>query len=361
MFGIGGGVLLIPVIGMLYGLDQQVAQGTTLVMVVPNVLYALYRYRQRVGVDLRIAATLGLSALVATYPAARFATGLDPHDLRLAFAGFLVVLAAILAWRTWRGGVGAPQRPPLAWGWSAVLGLAGGVVSGLFGVGGAFIAPPVLTAFFGVRQVEAQGLALALVCPGTVVALLTYAGAGQVDWALGVPLAIGGIAAISARRRGGAPPAGAAPAPGLLRPAGRHRRAARAARVSESAYSPLLSRSAVQGSGSRPVRHIVAHLECALDRFDPGPAAPPRDERAGDGRSLEIRIATASLTTPRRPDGVIAQPSAPQLSSSQALMRSRPAAEPVRRHRHPDATGKRRSASPIINFELAAMRSPKSP
>ena len=69
-------------------------------------------------------------------------------------------------------------------------------MSGLFGVGGAFIAPPVLTAWFGVRQVEAQGLALALVCPGTFVALGTYANAGQVDWGLGVPLAIGGIAAI---------------------------------------------------------------------------------------------------------------------------------------------------------------------
>ena len=196
LFGIGGGVLVIPVIGMLCGLDQQVAQGTTLVMVVPNVLVAFWRYRQRVGVDLRIAVTLGLSALVATYPVARIATGLDPHDLRLSFAGFLVLLAASIAWHTLRGAGGSPGRPPLAWGWSAGLGVAGGVVSGLFGVGGAFIAPPVLTAWFGVRQVEAQGLALALVCPGTFVALVTYAGAGQVDWGLGVPLAIGGIAAI---------------------------------------------------------------------------------------------------------------------------------------------------------------------
>jgi uncharacterized membrane protein YfcA len=196
LFGIGGGVLMIPVIGMLYALDQQVAQGTTLVMVVPNVMFAFWRYRQRVGVDLRIAATLGLSALVATYPVARVATGLDPHNLRLSFAGFLVLLAAIIVWRTLRGAGGARRRPALAWGWSAGLGVAGGVVSGLFGVGGAFIAPPVLTAWFGVRQVEAQGLALALVCPGTFVALATYAGAGQVDWALGVPLAIGGIAAI---------------------------------------------------------------------------------------------------------------------------------------------------------------------
>src|SRR5260370_38999960 len=79
-----------------------------------------------------------------------------------------------------------------------MVGVGGGIVSGLFGVGGAFVAPPLLTAFFGLRQVEAQGLALALVCPAATIALVAYAQAGQVDWRLGVPLALGGTAAISA-------------------------------------------------------------------------------------------------------------------------------------------------------------------
>jgi hypothetical protein len=55
-----------------------------------------------------------------------------------------------------------------------------------------------LTAFFGLRQLEAQGLALALVSPSAFIALLAYAGAGQVDWVVGLPLALGGIVAISA-------------------------------------------------------------------------------------------------------------------------------------------------------------------
>jgi hypothetical protein len=55
-----------------------------------------------------------------------------------------------------------------------------------------------LTAFFGLRQLEAQGLALALVSPSALLALVAYAGAGQADWLVGVPLARGGIAAISA-------------------------------------------------------------------------------------------------------------------------------------------------------------------
>jgi uncharacterized protein len=198
LFGVGGGFVVIPLMGILYGIHQQTAQGTALVMVVPNVLFAFWRYRQRFGVDLRMAATIAASALVTTYPTARLATGLDPHGLRLAFAAFLGGLAAVVAYRTWRGTVRIAARPVLAWGWTAVVGLVGGVVSGFFGVGGAFIAPPLLTAFFGVRQVEAQGLGLALVCPAAVVALFTYAAAGQVDWLVGIPLAVGGTASISA-------------------------------------------------------------------------------------------------------------------------------------------------------------------
>jgi uncharacterized membrane protein YfcA len=45
-------------------------------------------------------------------------------------------------------------------------------------------------------QVVSQGFALALVAPGSVIALATYAHAGVVDWHVGVALAIGGIAAV---------------------------------------------------------------------------------------------------------------------------------------------------------------------
>jgi len=197
LFGVGGGFLVIPLLGIILSMHQQMAQGTALVMVVPNVLFAFWRYRQRFGIDLRMAATIAASALVTTYPTARLATGLDPHGLRLAFAAFLAGLAATIAYQAWRGPLTVAARPPLAWGWTAIVGGLGGVVSGFFGVGGAFIAPPLLTAFFGVRQVEAQGLGLALVTPAAIIALITYAEAGQVDWLVGIPMGLGGIAAIS--------------------------------------------------------------------------------------------------------------------------------------------------------------------
>jgi uncharacterized membrane protein YfcA len=195
LFGIGGGLIAIPALGLLYHFDQHTAQGTALVMVVPNVLFGFWQYRRRVGIDLRIALTLAATAVLATYAGARLAGGLDSGRLRLAFAGFLAAIAASVAWRVCADPPQAPRG--LGWKWSSLVGVAGGLVSGLFGVGGAILAPPALTRWFGISQAAAQGLALALVAPAAAVALLAYADAGEVDWAVGVPLALGGVASIS--------------------------------------------------------------------------------------------------------------------------------------------------------------------
>jgi len=116
LFGVGGGFLVIPLLGFFYGMDQQTAQGTALIMVVPNVVWAFSRYRRLFGIDLRMAATIAGSALIATYPTARLATGLDPHVLRLAFAVFLATIAVIVAYNTWRGGARVAAGPTRAWG-----------------------------------------------------------------------------------------------------------------------------------------------------------------------------------------------------------------------------------------------------
>ena len=47
LFGIGGGIIVIPLLVLGFGMEQTVAQGTALVMMVPNLLIAWYRYNQR--------------------------------------------------------------------------------------------------------------------------------------------------------------------------------------------------------------------------------------------------------------------------------------------------------------------------
>src|SRR6516225_10523994 len=66
----------------------------------------------------------------------------------------------------------------------------------------------------------------------------------------------------------------------------------------------------------------------------------------------------ASFNTPRVPEGVIAQPSAPAFSSSHALIRSSRGPSPSGGTPIRMRTGKRRSASAIMNPELAAIGVP---
>jgi uncharacterized protein len=197
LFGIGGGLIAIPALGVLFGLDQQLAQGTALVMVVPNVLLALWRYHQRNRIDLRHALTLALSSFLCAVLGSGWAVTLDAERMRLAFVGFLLMLALYNLVRVfWRVTAGSTElRYP--WPWLALLGSGAGLLGGLFGVGGAVLATPVLTSVFGTTQVVAQGLSLALAAPSTGVTLATYAVHGHVNWALAVPLALGGLLSIS--------------------------------------------------------------------------------------------------------------------------------------------------------------------
>ncbi|MDF9755780.1 putative membrane protein YfcA [Pseudomonas hunanensis] len=197
LFGIGGGLIAIPALGVLFGLDQQLAQGTALVMVVPNVLLALWRYHQRNRIELRHAVPLSLCSFLFAWLGSIWAVGIDAQSMRLYFVGFLVALAL---WNVAR--MCLPVKPPsnqlrYPWPWLGVLGSFAGTMGGLFGVGGAVVATPILTSVFGTTQVVAQGLSLALAAPSTAVTLLTYGLHQSVDWSIGVPLAVGGLLSIS--------------------------------------------------------------------------------------------------------------------------------------------------------------------
>lgn len=197
LFGIGGGLIAIPALGVLFGLDQQLAQGTALVMVVPNVLLALWRYHQRNRIELQHALPLAVCSLVFAWLGSIWAVGIDAHAMRLGFVGFLVVLAIWNVARMFMRVTPPSSQLRYAWPWLGVLGSFAGAMGGLFGVGGAVVATPILTSVFGTTQVVAQGLSLALAAPSTSVTLLTYGLHQSVDWAVGVPLAVGGLLSIS--------------------------------------------------------------------------------------------------------------------------------------------------------------------
>jgi len=197
LFGIGGGLIAIPLLGVLFGLDQQIAQGTALVMVVPNVMLALWRYHQRNRIELRHALPLAIMGFCFAWLGSIWAVGIDAQTMRIGFVAFLVALSAYNLVRMFAASAAPVSQMNYSWPWLGVLGAASGTMGGLFGVGGAVVATPVLTSLFGTSQVVAQGLSLALALPSTGVTLVTYAAHHQVSWVIGLPLAVGGLMSIS--------------------------------------------------------------------------------------------------------------------------------------------------------------------
>ena len=211
--GIGGGLIAIPALVLLMGMSQQLAQGTALIMVLPAITVAVRKYNQQARIDRRVAAAGAAGAVVFTWVGARLALGIDSSVLRQSFAVFLFFVALFYVWQTWRAGrlAARRQRPDQPLGHASekhapprpvpiltprrasLLGMLCGTLGGFFGVGGAVLAVPIITTVFRLSQTTAQALALCMVIPGSTVALITYAWAGQANWMVGLPMAIGSL------------------------------------------------------------------------------------------------------------------------------------------------------------------------
>jgi len=94
MLGIGGAIIIIPGLVMAMGFSQQMAQGTTLMMMVlPVGAMAALQYYQKGYVDLKTALILGVFFFVGGYLGANFATHIPQHLLKKSFALLLVAIA----------------------------------------------------------------------------------------------------------------------------------------------------------------------------------------------------------------------------------------------------------------------------
>ena len=196
LFGIGGGIITIPLLGIFFGYNQQLAQGTVLLLVIPTATTGLVQYLRRVTLDWKIVGMLFVTALPLTAVMSHVATLLPSSLLRYAFVVFLLVLAGYIARRAWMLGKREPRkRLPLQF--AAALGVVCGVVSGLFTVGGSIFSVPMLTEYFEQPQIVAQATSLAFSLPGVLISLAVYGMAGDVNWAMGIPLAIGGMSTAS--------------------------------------------------------------------------------------------------------------------------------------------------------------------
>jgi len=97
LFGIGGGVLIVPALVYLTGFSQHRATGTSLAILLPPIgLAAVIEYHRHGNVDLRAALIIAVAVFFGGWVGAVVANRVSGPALRLAFGAFLVCLGCSL-------------------------------------------------------------------------------------------------------------------------------------------------------------------------------------------------------------------------------------------------------------------------
>jgi uncharacterized protein len=95
LFGIGGGTLLVPLLVLLFAFDQQTAQGTSLIALVPPTgLLAFLSYYRAHQVDIRVGLLIVPGVFLGALLGGKIANSLSPHRMRAVFAVLLFLLGA---------------------------------------------------------------------------------------------------------------------------------------------------------------------------------------------------------------------------------------------------------------------------
>jgi uncharacterized membrane protein YfcA len=166
LFGVGGGILIVPGLVLVTKMDQRLAHGTSLAAVLPISITSMVTYWAHDNIDWSVALFLVIGALGGALVGTRLLNVLPHRTLGLAFAALLIASAIRLFVPTdanGRGDLTVVLAIVLV-----VLGLATGVLAGLLGVGGGIVMVPAMIVLFGIAPVVAKGTSLAVIIPTAI-------------------------------------------------------------------------------------------------------------------------------------------------------------------------------------------------
>ncbi len=94
LVGVGGGIIMVPLLVMFFGFNQHQAQGTSLaVLAVPVTAVAVFNYYKEGQINIKYAAIIALFFVIGSIFGSKFALTLDQKMLKKIFAVVLLVIA----------------------------------------------------------------------------------------------------------------------------------------------------------------------------------------------------------------------------------------------------------------------------
>jgi uncharacterized membrane protein YfcA len=188
--GVTSGGILVPLLVLILGKDQHVAQGISLVaQVVPTSLSGVRNYsRSGHRVSWRWLTWLAIGFCIGGGVGALLATRVSDRALQWCFVGYLLILLAIVVSRPPRskvdGDADIAEDVPLHWASLAAIGAVAGWSSGFLGIGGGLAITALMTGLIKISQHRAQAMSLAVTAlPVTLPAALFYVQQGaELPW-----------------------------------------------------------------------------------------------------------------------------------------------------------------------------------
>jgi uncharacterized protein len=199
LLGLGGGVLIVPLLTLVFGLDLREAVGVSLVSVIMTSSVAAGVYLERHVAGRRLGMRLELFTAIGALVGGSIAFLIDERFLALLFAGLLLYVAlSMLRSRsggddeTLEPGLGEPRTYEVRNYPLGVVGATGaGVVSALLGVGGGIVKVPLMHLGMGVPLRVSTATSNLMVGITAAASPVSYVIHVQVDPYVAGPTAIG--------------------------------------------------------------------------------------------------------------------------------------------------------------------------
>lgn len=191
MFGVGGGILVVPALVMMLHFDQRLANGTSLGAVLPISVASLVTYWSHDNVDWAMAAWLVVGALGGAILGTRWIHVLPRKVLGYLFATMLIATAIRLfvpMSADGRDAITAVAAISLV-----IIGLVTGTLAGLLGIGGGVVMVPAMIVFFSELNVVAKGTSVAVIIPTSIMGTWRNWKADNIDLRVATIVGFGGI------------------------------------------------------------------------------------------------------------------------------------------------------------------------
>ncbi|MBI3910504.1 MAG: sulfite exporter TauE/SafE family protein [Armatimonadetes bacterium] len=198
LFGVGGGLIMVPGMTLLLAMRTHRAVGTSLAVVLPLAIFSVTKYLAVEKInqqwDWLPVIELAVGGVFGAMLGATLANTLRARHLRRLFGAVVIAVGIYLVLTPQFAQGREILHPP--WSLMLLAGIGVGAISGLLGIGGGLVMVPVLVTLLGYSQKLAQGISLAVIVPVSISGALIHFRNGNVSLRIAAWLVAGGLLGI---------------------------------------------------------------------------------------------------------------------------------------------------------------------